>query len=130
VCTFFVVLFFSDVSQSNTDLLTGLGVFSSVPAPLANNTSHASVLFTTNHKLNPLEVTFASPGEYCLLFYVSRKDIQRYCMQIMLLFTHTLFVTLDASLDICGLLFFILCCLSRYSYNLKRIVVFSLFSLV
>jgi len=54
----------SDVSQSNTDLLSGLGgVFSSVPpAPLANNTGHSSVLFTTNHNLNPQEVTFTSPG--------------------------------------------------------------------
>lgn len=52
------------VSQSNTDLLSGLGgVFSSVPpAPLTNNTAHSPVLFTTNHNLNPLEATFTSPG--------------------------------------------------------------------
>ena len=100
-------LFFPDVSQSNTDLLSGLGgVFSSVPpAPLPNNTDHSSVLFTTNHNLNPLEVTFTSPGEYCPVLHVSGKEIQRNCKQIVLLFTRTLPVILDASLDICGLLF-------------------------
>jgi hypothetical protein len=58
----FMVLCFPDVSQSNTDLLSGLGgVFSSVPpAPVANNTAHSSVLFTTNHNLNPPETTFTS----------------------------------------------------------------------
>jgi hypothetical protein len=101
-------LFFLDVSQSNADLLSGLGgVFSSVPpAPLANDTGHSSVLFTTSHHLNPLEATFTSPGEYCLVLDVSGKEIQRNCMQIMLLFTRRLPVILDASLDICGLLFY------------------------
>lgn len=53
-----------DVSQSNADLLSGLGgVFSSVqPTPLANNSAHSAVLFTTNHNLSPLEATLASPG--------------------------------------------------------------------
>lgn len=108
VYTFLCFCFFPDVSQSNTDLLSGLGgVFSSVPpAPLANNAGHSSVLFTTNHNLNPLEATFTSPGEYCLVLHVSRKEIQRNCMQIMLLFTHTLPVILDAYLDIYGLLFY------------------------
>lgn len=103
-----MVLFFPDVSQSNTDLLSGLGgVFSSVPpAPLANNTAHSSVLFTTNHNLNPLETNFTSPGEYCPVLHVSGKEIWRNCMQIMLLFTRTLPVILDASLDICGLLYY------------------------
>jgi len=101
-------LFFPDVSQSNTDLLSGLGgVFSSFPpAPLANNTGHSSMLFTTNHNLNPLEVTFTSPGEYCPVLHVSGKEIQRNCMQIMLLFTRTLPVILDTVLDIYGLLFY------------------------
>jgi len=101
-------LFFPDVSHSNADLLSGLGgVFSSVPpAPLANDTGHSSVLFTTNHNLNPLEATFTSPGEYCLVLDVSGKEIQQNCMQIMLLFTRTLPVILDASLDIYGLLFY------------------------
>jgi hypothetical protein len=58
-----------DVSQSNADLLSGLGgVFSSVQTtPVANTSAHSAVLLTTNHNLNPLEDTFASPGELCLL---------------------------------------------------------------
>lgn len=101
-------LFFPDVSQSNTDLLSGLGgVFNSVPpATLANNTGQSSVLFSTNHNVNPLEATFTSPGEYCPVLHVSGKEIQRKCMQIMLLFTHTLPVIVGASLDIYGLLFY------------------------
>jgi hypothetical protein len=85
-------------------LLSGIGgVFSSVPpAPLANNTGHPSVVFNTNHNLNPLAATFTSPGEYCPVLHVSGKEIQRNCMQIMLLFTCTLPVILDASLDIYG----------------------------
>jgi hypothetical protein len=56
---------FTDINQSNTDLLSGLGgMFSPVqPAPLANNTAHPAMLLTTNHNLNPLEPTFTSPGE-------------------------------------------------------------------
>ena len=101
-------LFFPDVSQSNTDLLSGLGgVFSSVPpAPLANNTGHSSVLFTTNHNLNPLEVTFTSPGEYCPVLHVFGKESQKNCMQIMLLFTRTLPVILGTFLHFYGLLFY------------------------
>jgi hypothetical protein len=54
-----------DVSQSNTDLLSGIGgVFTSVqPAALANNTAHSPILLTANHNLNPLEATFTSSGE-------------------------------------------------------------------
>lgn len=54
-----------DVSQSNADLLSGLGgVFSSVqPTPVANNSAHSAVLLMTNHNLSPLEATFTSPGE-------------------------------------------------------------------
>lgn len=63
---FFFLFSFSDVSQSNADLLSGLGgVFSSVqPTPLADNNAHSAMLFTTNHNLSPLEATFASPGEF------------------------------------------------------------------
>jgi hypothetical protein len=58
-------LFFTDINQSNTDLLSDLGgVLTSVqPVALANSNAHSAILLTTNHNLNPLEATFTSPGE-------------------------------------------------------------------
>jgi hypothetical protein len=72
-------LFLTDIGQSNTDLLSGLGgVFTSVqPAALANSTAHSAVSLTTNHNLNPLETTFTSPGEKYILLPVKRREAER-----------------------------------------------------